>query len=249
MRLLTLPGVFAPPSDAWMLAERLRQERLERGPAVLDLCTGSGLLAIVAALEGAEVTALDVSRRAVLAARLNAALNRVRVEAIRGDLFAPLRGRRFDVIVSNPPYLPGSADALPRRGLARAWEAGASGREFLARIASTARHHLTPAGVLLVVCSSVCGEEPTLALFEAGGLNPVVVVRRRGPLGPRLSARAEWLRERGLLLDGEQEELLVIRATVATPARSASRSPDLRRSTSSPGRSPDRSAPARAAGW
>src|SRR5947209_17071524 len=108
MRLLPLPGVFQPPSDAWMLIRYLEQERLAEGRRVLDVCAGSGVLAIAAALAGASrATAVDISRRAVAAARLNARLNGVRVDAVRGDLFAPLRGRRFDLIVSNPPYLPG----------------------------------------------------------------------------------------------------------------------------------------------
>src|SRR5437763_60686 len=108
MRLLPLPGVFQPPSDAWMVADYVRQARLAAGRRVLDLCTGSGVLAIAAARSGASgVTAVDVSRRAITAVRLNARLNRVRIEALRGDLFGPVAGRRFDLIVSNPPYLPG----------------------------------------------------------------------------------------------------------------------------------------------
>src|SRR5579875_2447502 len=164
MRLVIPPGVFAPPSDAWMLAAHLRREPPTRR-TVLDLCAGSGVLAMVAALEGAaHVTAVDVSRRAVVAVRLNALLNGVRVEALRGDLFVPLSGRRFDLIVTNPPYLPGPLPVPSARG---------------------------------------------------AGLVPEVRERRRGPLGPRLRARASWLRQRGLLLSGDQEELLVIRAQPA----------------------------------
>jgi release factor glutamine methyltransferase len=220
MRLLPLPGVFQPPSDAWMLSRYFERERLAVGRRVLDVCTGSGVLAIAAALAGAsEVTAVDISRRAVAAVRLNAALNRVRVEAVRGDLFAPLEGRRFDLIVSNPPYLPGDIAALPGSGLARAWEGGRSGRIFIDRIAASAAEHLTPNGVLLLVYSTVCDEDRTLAGLRAGGLSPSVVVRERGPLGPRLQARADWLRAQGLLLEDDQEEILVVRAGRAAAPR------------------------------
>lgn len=246
MRLLPLPGVFQPPSDAWLLVQHLRRERLARGTSVLDMCTGSGVLAIAAALNGASsVTAVDISRRAVAAARLNSLLNGVRISAIRGDLFAPVTGRRFDLIVSNPPYLPGQAPELPRRGLARAWEGGPSGREFIERIAHDARAHLAPGGALLLVCSSVCGEQETLQALVAGGLAPSVIARRRGMLGRRLRARRDWLQRQGLLLDGDEEEILVVRAVAATPAESASPSQGRRRSTSSPGRPPGRSARAR----
>src|SRR5579884_1893460 len=131
MRLLPLPGVFQPPSDAWMLAGHIRQPDLGPDAAALDLCTGTGMLAIAAALAGAgSVTAVDISRRAVAAVKLNAWVNRVHVEALRGDLFEPVRDRRFDLITSNPPYLPGDLAEPPARGGARAWEGGRSGRAF-----------------------------------------------------------------------------------------------------------------------
>jgi release factor glutamine methyltransferase len=222
MRLLRLPGVFRPPSDAWMLARYVEQEHLAAGRRALDLCTGSGVLAIAAALGGAsEVTAVDISRRAVAAVRLNARLNRVRVEAVRGDLFTPLTGRRFELIVSNPPYLPGDVSSLPSRGLARAWEGGRSGRVFIDRIAARAHDHLAPDGVLLLVYSTVCDESQTLGALRSGGLAADVVVRERGPLGPRLRARASWLRSQGMLLEDDQEEILVVRARPATARRPA----------------------------
>jgi len=212
MRLLPLPGVFQPPSDSYMLADQLRRERLGPGASVLDLGTGSGHLAVVAALAGASAVAVDVSRRALISARLNAALNGVRVTALRGDLFAPVAGRRFNVIVSNPPYLPHPGEALPQRGLARAIDAGPRGRAFLDRICAQAAGHLAPRGVLLLVHSSVNGEHETLQALLSHGLSPEVVFRHRGALGPILQARVDWLRSGGMLLAHDEEEILVIRA-------------------------------------
>lgn len=216
MRLLRFPGVFQPISDSWILAGQLRQERL-RGASVLDLCTGSGMLGVQAALLGAdEVVVVDVSRRALLSARGNAALNGVRVTARRGDLFDPVTGRRFDVIVSNPPYVPSPRADLPRQGLARAWEAGPTGRAFLNRICARAPDYLNPGGSLLLVHSAVCDTDETLDRLRAGGLEADVALRHLGGLGPRLRERAGWLRSVGLL-DGEQDELVVIRAQVPVP--------------------------------
>ncbi|HET6864614.1 MAG TPA: HemK2/MTQ2 family protein methyltransferase [Solirubrobacteraceae bacterium] len=212
MRLLPLPGVFQPPSDSYMLADQLRRERLGPGVSVLDLCTGSGHLAVVAALAGASAVGIDVSRRAMLSVRLNALLNGVRVTPLRGDLFGPVAGRRFDVIVSNPPYLPHPDEELPQRGLARAVDAGRRGRAFLDRICAQVGEHLTPAGVLLLVHSSVCGERETLEALSARGLQADVVFRHRGPLGPRLAARVDYLREAGMLLPGDEEDVIVVRA-------------------------------------
>jgi release factor glutamine methyltransferase len=195
-----------------MLADQLKRERLGPGVSVLDLGTGTGHLAVVAALAGASATAIDISRRALLSVRLNALLNGVRVTALRGDLFAPVAGQRFDVIVSNPPYLPHPDERLPERGLARAVDAGPRGRAFIDRICADVGEHLTPGGVLLLVHSSVCGEGETLEALSARGLETEVVYRHRGPLGPILQSRVDWLRAQGMLLPGDQEEVIIFRA-------------------------------------
>jgi release factor glutamine methyltransferase len=212
VRLVTLPGVFRPPSDSWLVVETVREHDLARGRSVLDVFTGSGVLAVAAALAGArEVTAIDVSRRAVLTTRLNARLNGVRVQALRGDVLAPVAGRRFDLILANPPYVPGESEELPARGVARAWEAGRDGRALLDRFCPSVAGHLTPGGRVLIVQSSLSGEEETLAALAANGLEAEVQVRRRGGLGPIVSARARELESRGLLAPGERsEDLLVI---------------------------------------
>jgi release factor glutamine methyltransferase len=214
VRLVVPPGVFRPRSDTWLLAGLLREQRLPHSAAVLDLCTGTGALAVTAALAGARrVEAVDVSRRAVMATRLNAALNGVRVRARRGDLFAAVDGRRFDAIVSNPPYLPATEESGPPRGRARWWDGGPDGRAVLDRIIAGAADHLHPGGILLLVHSSVCGEQQTLDGLAAVGLAAEVVARRPGPLGALLDARSKVLEERGLLPPGRrQEELLVFRA-------------------------------------
>ena len=214
MRLVTIPGVFRPISDTWLLADALDREPLAPGARVLDLCSGSGALAIRAALGGPRVvTAVDVSRRAVLTIRANARLNGVRVRALRGDLFAAVAGERFDAIVSNPPYVPSPTDDLPARGRARAWDAGRDGRALLDRICDRARAFLRPGGRLLLVHSSLLGVEPTVETLRARGLAVDVPVREPGPLGPLMNGRRAHLEAAGMLASGQRdEEILVIRA-------------------------------------
>ena len=220
MRLVSLPGVFRPISDTWLLAGALAREPLRPGARVLDLCAGSGALAISAALSGRDATAVDVSRRAVLTIRLNAALNRVRVRALRGDLFGAVAGERFDAIVCNPPYVPAPADDLPARGRERAWDAGRDGRALLDRICDRAGAHLLPGGALLVVHSSLLGCDPTVEALRARGLAVDVAARERGPLGPLMAGRRAHLEASGMLAPGQQdEEVLVIRARNAACAR------------------------------
>jgi release factor glutamine methyltransferase len=211
VRLVTLPGVFRPISDTWLLADALDREPLRTGARVLDLCSGSGALAIRAALGGPRVvTAVDVSRRAVLTIRANAALNGVRVRALRGDLFSAVAGERFDAIVSNPPYVPAPTDELPTRGRARAWDAGQDGRALLDRICDRVRAHLRPGGLVLLVHSSLLGVEPTVEALHARGLIVDMPVRERGPLGPLMSDRRAHLEATGMLEPGQREEDVVV---------------------------------------
>jgi release factor glutamine methyltransferase len=210
MRILRLPGVHRPISDAWMLADAMRRELDGGRKRVLDLCTGTGVLAIAAAQEGAEATAVDLSRRALACVRANSLLNGVRVKPLRGDLFEPVKGRVFDVIVTNPPYVPGTSESLPERGIERAWYAGLDGRVLVDRICDEAASHLAPGGVVLVVHSSVNDEQETVRRLEATGLAASVAARHRGALGPLLSAQAEALEQRGLLAVGQRDEDVVI---------------------------------------
>ena len=184
MDLLTPPGVFRPISDSWLLADAVRREVQGRQTAVLDVCCGSGVVALAAAEAGAEVTAVDLSRRAVATTWLNARRHGLRVRVRRGRSFAPVDGERFDVITSNPPYVPSERDELPERGLERAWAAGRDGRRVLDDLCDRAPDHLRPGGVILLVHSSLIGEQATLDRLTAAGLAAEVVVRERGPLGP-----------------------------------------------------------------
>lgn len=210
MRIATLPGVFRPISDTWLLARALR--RFAPGARVLDVCTGSGALAVTAGLAGASaVTAVDVSRRAVLSAALNARLNGAAVRARRSNLFSALDGERFDVVVSNPPYVPDpERDRPPERGAERAWDAGRDGRVVLDRLITEAPAHLRPGGTLLVVHSSLLGTGRTLDALHAAGLEPGVTARERGPLGPLMLARADHLRARGMLAPEQTDEEVVV---------------------------------------
>jgi release factor glutamine methyltransferase len=226
MRLFTLPGVFQPRSDSWMLARALEAEDLRDGARMVDVCTGSGVLAITAALSGARATAIDISRRAVLCARLNGRLNGVRVRALRGDLLTAVSGERFDVIVSNPPYVPADGRAPRAHGAERAWEAGPDGREVLDRLCAQAPRHLAPGGVLLIVHSSICGTDVTLRALREQGLQAEVAFRHHGALGPLLRARAPALEARGLLARGQtDEEVVVVRALSPLSGRRPGRGP------------------------
>ncbi|MFJ7905241.1 HemK2/MTQ2 family protein methyltransferase [Streptomyces sp. NPDC096198] len=204
-------GVYRPQTDSLLLRRALRCEGVTGRTEVLDLCTGSGLLAVEAARLGARVTAVDISWRAVAAARLNALLNGVPLRVRHGDLDSPLGPRRFDLVITNPPYVPAPGDAVPK-GSARAWDAGIDGRLLIDRICDATPALLRSSGRMLMVHSDLCGVPDTLARLEDRGMRARVVDRTRLPFGRVLRSRLGWLHERGLATSGDIEELVVIRA-------------------------------------
>jgi len=147
--------VIIPRSHiAGLLGKKLHPGTVRR---VLDLCTGSGCLAILAAraFPRAQVHASDVSAAALAVARINVKRHRLeqRVRLVRSDLFDGLRGMRYDLIVSNPPCVTAqSMRRLPPEyryepGLALA--AGRDGLDLVGRILEQAPAHLAPQGMLV----------------------------------------------------------------------------------------------------
>ncbi|GAA4988884.1 HemK2/MTQ2 family protein methyltransferase [Pseudonocardia tropica] len=208
--LLTPPGVYRPQSDSEMLARAVAVSGRARG-AVLDLGTGTGTVALAAARCGAgAVTAVDLSRRAVAAARLNGRLHRAPLTVHRGDLFGPVRGRRFALVTANPPYVPSRTDRPARYRRARSWDGGLDGRVVIDRICDGVADHLEPGGVLLMVHSAVSGVEASLERLAAAGLAARVADRTRIPLGPVMRARAALHEARDLVQPGAVDEQLVV---------------------------------------
>src|SRR3546814_7698159 len=124
--------------------------------------------------------------------RLNAWRHHLRVRAQRGRSFEPVAGERFDLIVSNPPYVPSPREELPTRGASRAWEAGLDGRIVLDQLCDEAPGHLLPGGAILLVHSSLIGDAATVERPQRAGLPSVEVIERhRGPLGPLMRAQQE----------------------------------------------------------
>jgi len=154
------PSVLVPRPDTETVIEVARAARPDRAQPlrILDLCTGSGAIAVSLAKEypAAAVVATEISAAAAAVARKNAERNQVadRVDIRVGDLFAPVAGERFELIASNPPYIASAViptlSAEVRREPVIALDGGRDGLGFYDRICGAAREHLAPGGVLVV---------------------------------------------------------------------------------------------------
>jgi release factor glutamine methyltransferase len=146
------------PETVTLVEEAVKYIRLKYASSALDLCCGSGAVAIaMAKICKIHVTAIDISEPALKVARANALTNSVRIEFLQGDLFQPVEGRKFGIIVSNPPYVKTAEIAsLPRfiRDFAPkiAIDGGVDGLYFHRKILSQAGKFLNSLGPLFLEC-------------------------------------------------------------------------------------------------
>lgn len=142
------PEVYDPSDDSFLLVKVLD---VSPGEHLLDMGTGSGIVAMHAAKGGAKVTAADLNPHAVACARSNALKNDLRVEMLQSDLFLNVKGL-FDIITFNPPYLP--EEGAPSTWMERAWSGGSDGSEVVVRFLEDAWKFLTPGGRIYIILSS-----------------------------------------------------------------------------------------------
>jgi release factor glutamine methyltransferase len=176
------PGVLIPrPETEHLVEEVLRLTKYLPSPRIADIGTGSGIIAVALAnaLPNAQITAIDLSPQALAIARENAALNHVesRITFLEGDLLAPLTGQLFDILASNPPYIP-TADHDSLSVEVREYEphsalfAGDDGMEVYHRLIPAAREHLIPNGWLILEIGY--GQQPAMeCLLQSTGYGDV----------------------------------------------------------------------------
>jgi len=210
------PGVYAPQEDSRLLVDVLDRTGLAVDRRVVDLCTGSGVVAINAARQGAfYVSAFDICHRAVRCARANALSAGVDVDVRLGSWARAVEFGPYDTVVCNPPYVPHGGDddtdrIPPHAGPPQAWNAGQNGRMVLDPLCAAAPALLADGGSLLVVHSEFSGVDQSLAALRTGGLNAEVIAEQWIPFGPVLTARAAFLERLGMLDPGRREEQLVV---------------------------------------
>jgi release factor glutamine methyltransferase len=173
-RFVVMPSVFNPkvPRTGEFLAAQLDSRLVGPEAEVLDMGTGSGVCAVIAARHARRVVAVDINPAAVRCAGINALLNHVehKIDVRHGDLFAPVE-ERFDIVLFNPPFLLGT----PRDDRDRAWRSNDVAERFAAGLGA----HLKPDGFALVLLSTF-GDAPVfLEEFLKQGCAVSLLARRR----------------------------------------------------------------------
>ena len=169
------PGVLIPRLDTEVVADKAcGLLRSRKGDTVLEIGCGSGALSIALAKKAnAKVTAVDINPEACELTKENVSANGARVEVLCGDMFEPVKKKKFHMIVSNPPYIPTAMidtlmtevkDYEPLSAL----DGGADGLDYYRRIAQEAPDHLKKNGMIVFEIGDDQGEAVSSILRETG---------------------------------------------------------------------------------
>ncbi|MCQ2972700.1 MAG: class I SAM-dependent methyltransferase [archaeon] len=166
-KLETDQNVYIPAEDSYMLAENLL---IEEGQTVLEIGTGSGIVAMYASKLTDKVTATDINLDALLLAEKNFKLNGIEnIELLSGNLFEPVKNRKFDVILFNTPYLPTKDEDVIDDDLNYAFDGGVDGRKVIDLFLNELPNHLNDGGKVQLIQSSLSDNEKTLDLLDKLG--------------------------------------------------------------------------------
>ncbi len=175
VKLKPCSKVYKPCDDSFILGEAIAAE-VRKGEKVLDMGTGAGIQAMIAASKGGEVTAVDINNKAIECLRYNAELNKLEIRIIKSNMFSEIN-YSFDLIVFNPPYLP-EDEMDPEDELTLAWDGGKDGRDVVDRFLEQFESHLNREGRVLLIQSSLNGLDSTMKKFKELGFKPEIILQK-----------------------------------------------------------------------
>ena len=173
-------NVYEPAEDSFLFAENLD---VQKGAEVMDVGTGSGFLAVLAAENAGNVVALDVNPYAIRCAKANAVLNRVesKIDFMQASLLTSLNSKaKFDLILFNAPYLPSEAYEA-QSWIGRSWAGGVNGREVIDSFITQVPTHMKFGGRVLLMQSSLTGVKETINNFAACSLCASIKAEQKLP--------------------------------------------------------------------
>jgi release factor glutamine methyltransferase len=186
--------VYEPAEDSFLAADSLNQV-IKKRDFVLDIGTGCGMLAIIAAKTAQRVIATDINPYAVKCAKLNAENNHVesKIEVRLGDLFKPIRkNEKFNVNIFNAPYLP-SCKREQETYIGRAWAGGRTGRRIIDQFIVETPRYLKRDGRILLVQSSLTKIGETLRKLQEVNLKPKILAEQKVAFETIVAIQANYL--------------------------------------------------------
>ena len=160
-------NVYIPAEDSYLLADNLE---IKQGQSVLEIGTGSGIVAMYASRLTDNITVTDINFDACELARKNFEDNGIEnIEILFGNLFEPVKNRKFDVILFNTPYLPTEEDEVLDDTINYAFDGGLNGRKVIDLFLNEVGNHLNDNGIVQIIQSSLSGNEETLEKLDQLG--------------------------------------------------------------------------------
>ncbi|MBR3112904.1 MAG: methyltransferase [Methanobrevibacter sp.] len=157
-------NVYIPAEDSYLLADNLE---IKSGQSVLEIGTGSGIVAMYASKLTDDITVTDINFDACLLAEKNFKDNGIEnIEILFGNLFEPVKNRKFDVILFNTPYLPTEDDEVLDDTINYAFDGGLNGRKVIDLFLNEVGDHLNDGGIVQMIQSSLSGNEETLEKLD-----------------------------------------------------------------------------------
>ena len=160
-------NVYIPAEDSYLLAENLL---IKEGQSVLEIGTGSGIVAMYASKLTDNITVTDINFDACRLAEKNFRDNGIEnIEILFGNLFEPVENRKFDVILFNTPYLPTEDGEVLEDTINYAFDGGLNGRKVIDVFLNEVGNHLNDGGIVQLIQSSLSGNEETLDMLDKMG--------------------------------------------------------------------------------
>ena len=157
-------NVYIPAEDSYLLADNLE---IKSGQSVLEIGTGSGIVAMYASKLTDDITVTDINFDACLLAEKNFKdIGIENIEILFGNLFEPVKNRKFDVILFNTPYLPTEDDEVLDDTINYAFDGGLNGRKVIDLFLNEVGDHLNDGGIVQMIQSSLSGNEETLEKLD-----------------------------------------------------------------------------------
>ncbi len=160
-------NVYVPAEDSYLLADNLL---IKEGQSVLEIGTGSGIVAMYASKLTDEITVTDINFDACRLAEKNFRENGIEnIEILFGNMFEPVQNRKFDVILFNTPYLPTEDGEVLEDTINYAFDGGLNGRKVIDIFLNEVGNHLNEGGIVQLIQSSLSGNEETLDMLDKSG--------------------------------------------------------------------------------